>query len=375
MLDAVSSTAFDQYLLQKPIVQKYPPHDYYIKIRKVFAPIAPSGLNDVLLTGTSPSHAIEVALRNALSYTVRNSKRSFAKGISVLTFEGSSHGRAITTLGLSNEKSLSERLPSLSCVTVPLPVAKLPMHLNFTENACAEKEVLRKIMETIEAQDRTQPVGAIIVEPIQNRDNNFASADFYKALRQIAKTKGIPFVVNEVHTGCGATGKFWAVEHWATEDIGDFLVFGKKCQVAGFFTSPEYRPVNKTDLSDDWNDVGWRLIQLEAVLKGIANRSLLPHTADTGAYLRSELGKIEANRKYISRVRGQGTFIGFDIPRGHAEAVRLVNYLKDKGIYVRLFGEATIGLRPALILEPIHAHHLLKALEEYPYKETISPLL
>eukprot|EP00826_Nyctotherus_ovalis_P045451 TRINITY_DN5036_c0_g1_i32.p1 TRINITY_DN5036_c0_g1~~TRINITY_DN5036_c0_g1_i32.p1 ORF type:complete len:132 (+),score=42.83 TRINITY_DN5036_c0_g1_i32:73-468(+) len=123
-----------------------------------------------------------------------------------------------------------------------------------------------------------------------------------------------------------------------------------------------------------WNDVGWRLLQLGAIQTAIVKRKLLPRTSDAGAYLRVELEKIAESRKFIANVRGQGTFIGFDIVRRSNENVKLMKFLRDKLINVKLCDEYTVGLRPALVLEPIHASFLLKALKEYPYKETIQPL-
>ena len=71
---------------------------------------------------------------------------------------------------------------------------------------------------------------------------------------------------------------------------------------------------------------------------------------------------------------GEGLFLGFDVYRGAAEANKLVNYLKSKGILVGLCGETTIGLRPTLTLEPTHVAPFIKALRSYPYLQTIHPL-
>ena len=370
MTDATSSIKFDQYLLQKPILQRYPPCDFYNRIRAILSQIQPPNLPDIVLTGTSDTHTLELAVRNAISIF----NNGVDKPVSIMTFEGSSSGRSLGTLSLSEEEALLERLPSIETVKVPLPAAKLPIYLNEVYNTKRETESLNHIAQLIDSHKQNKPIAAIVIEPILNRGNYFASFNFYKNLRKLAKSRGVYFIVNEIHTGAGPTGKFWASDHWGIEDVGDFLVFGKKCQVSGYFTHPNCRPSNPLEITDNWNNAGWKLVKLEPFIKTIHRRKLLERTADTGAYLRSQLERIAKEKKCIMNVRGEGTFIGFDLPNRKDEPSRMVNYLKNKGINVKLCSENTIGLRPALICEAIHCSHLIKALNEYPYKQTIEPL-
>lgn len=58
----------------------------------------------------------------------------------------------------------------------------------------------------------------MIIEPIQAEGgDNHASADYFRKLRAMAKEHGVSFIVDEVQTGGGVTGKFWAHEHWELE--------------------------------------------------------------------------------------------------------------------------------------------------------------
>jgi 4-aminobutyrate aminotransferase/(S)-3-amino-2-methylpropionate transaminase len=50
------------------------------------------------------------------------------------------------------------------------------------------------------------------------------------------------FIVDEVQTGGGTTGKMWAHEHWELEQAPDIVTFAKKAQIAGFFSGPKMRP-------------------------------------------------------------------------------------------------------------------------------------
>jgi hypothetical protein len=115
----------------------------------------------------------------------------------------------------------------------------------------------------------SKPVAAVIIEPIASEGGDkHASADFFRGLRRITKENGVSLIVgedvlwsngahfalltglrldratDEVQTGVGATGTFWAHEKWGldAEDAPDFVTFSKKMQAAGFYHRLETRP-------------------------------------------------------------------------------------------------------------------------------------
>ena len=77
-------------------------------------------------------------------------------------------------------------------------------------------------------KNKGKPVAAIIVEPIQSEGGDFhASPSFFKSLRELTRKRGIYFIVDEVQTGFGSTGTFWAHEKWGLgkENCPDFVTF------------------------------------------------------------------------------------------------------------------------------------------------------
>eukprot|EP00831_Metopus_contortus_P001896 TRINITY_DN10691_c0_g1_i1.p1 TRINITY_DN10691_c0_g1~~TRINITY_DN10691_c0_g1_i1.p1 ORF type:complete len:284 (-),score=39.30 TRINITY_DN10691_c0_g1_i1:137-988(-) len=277
------------------------------------------------------------------------------------------------TLGLSKESPLRTKFPSLNILTAPFPKAKLPLYLNNEENLENERKCLELIAEAIDQNMKGQPIACMLIEPIQH-NNNFASRQFYRKLRNLAIEKKVLFIIDEVNTGCGPTGKFWASEFWMMDDPGDILTFGKKCPLSGFFSKPEFRPRSPLQLTECWSDIGWRMVQLAAINKTIYARQLLPFAGNTGAVLRLELQRIADERKFIENVRGQGTYIGFDVPRSELETVQLIKHLKAEGVLVGLCDKQTISLRPPLTMDPMDASHLIKALRKYDYKSTLFTL-
>lgn len=91
----------------------------------------------------------------------------------------------------------------------------------------------------------TSPVAAVIIEPILSEGGDkHASPEFFRSLRLIARKHGSFFIVDEVQTGVGATGTFWAHEKWGLKEgeEPDFVTFSKKMQAAGVFHKKETRP-------------------------------------------------------------------------------------------------------------------------------------
>ena len=187
--------------------------------------------------------------------------------------------------------------------------------------------------------------------------NYMASPFFYRSLRKVAKENGVPFIVNETHTGMGITGKFWGHDHWYLEDQADIVTFGNRQGLSGFFSNTDFRTNNGGDPSST-NAIS--MLQNGAIFNTIVRKKLLEHTLDTSTFLKIELARA-AEKGIIHNVRGYGCFIGFDC-RDAKFTNKLQMYLQRVGINVGRIGVQTLGLRPALVLRPHHAAHLREAL-------------
>lgn len=81
-----------------------------------------------------------------------------------------------------------------------------------------------------------RPVAGMIIEPIQAEGGDrSATDDFYRGLRQLALEEDVYFICDEVQTGGGVSGKWWAHEHWNLETPPDIVTFAKKMNSAGFY--------------------------------------------------------------------------------------------------------------------------------------------
>ena len=105
---------------------------------------------------------------------------------------------------------------------------------NTKQVEALEKKALEQIRAVLFKE--REDLAAIIIEPIQGEggDNHFR-AEFFQSLRDICDENDLMFIMDEVQTGMGLTGRFWAHEHVNVKP--DILGFGKKFQVCGTLAS------------------------------------------------------------------------------------------------------------------------------------------
>lgn len=115
----------------------------------------------------------------------------------------------------------------------PFPMLKYPLSQHEIENARIEAECLKETENIIKTWKKK--IAAVIVEPIQGEGgDNHASPSFFEGLRQITKRNDVLLIIDEVQTGVGSTGKFWAHEHWNLSSPPDMVCFSKKMQGGKF---------------------------------------------------------------------------------------------------------------------------------------------
>jgi 4-aminobutyrate aminotransferase / (S)-3-amino-2-methylpropionate transaminase len=123
---------------------------------------------------------------------------------------------------------------------------KYPLEENIAANRREEDLCLAEVEKTI--KEWHSPVVAVVVEPIQSEGgDNHASPTFFRGLRDITKRHGVLMIVDEVQTGVGSTGTFWAHEKWGLSkgNEPDIVTFSKKFQAAGWYFHDEKLIPNK----------------------------------------------------------------------------------------------------------------------------------
>ncbi|WP_030239532.1 aspartate aminotransferase family protein [Streptomyces sp. NRRL S-350] len=182
-------------------------HDQLLTLTERLGEVLPPGL-DSLFYATAGTEAVEAALRLARHATGRQN---------VIVFEGSFHGRtmgaaSLTTAGTRFRAGIGPLMPGVA--VAPFPAAfRLRLSLGLSEQEAVE-HALRGLDEVLATVSAPAETAAMFVEPVLGEGGYVpAPPGFLAGLRERADRHGILLVVDEVQTGFGRTGRFWAHEH------------------------------------------------------------------------------------------------------------------------------------------------------------------
>lgn len=187
-----------------------------------------------------------------------------------------------------------------------------------------------------------------------------ASPGYFRQLQAICKKHDVLFIVDEVQTGVGGTGTFWAHEAWNLPESPDIVTFSKKFQAAGFFLNGRLRPTQPYRLYNTWMGDPVRAMQAATIINEIESKDLLNNVKQVGTYLQSQLPTL-LNKN--ASVRGQGSFIAFDLETG-AHRDKLLTDMRQRGVNVGGCGDRTVRLRPMLTFQKHHADIFLNTMED-----------
>lgn len=363
-------------LINRPALGNFPSSIWSEVLKTGLLKVAPKGLNQVF-TALAGSDANETAYKAAFMYH-QQKKRGGADAdftseelsssmlnaspgaphLSILSFQSAFHGRLFGSLSTTHSKPIHKvDIPQFDWPQAPFPALKYPLEEFVEENAKEEERCLQEVERQI--KEFHNPVAAVVVEPIQSEGgDNHASPAFFNGLRDITKRHDVIFIVDEVQTGVGATGKFWAHEHWNLKTPPDMVTFSKKAQTAGYYYgNPELRPNKPYRQFNTWMGDPARAILFRAIVQEIERFDLVNNTAQTGEYLYAGLERL-AEKYPIDfanlRGKGQGTFIAWDSPRRD----EILAKGKMFGINIGGSGPSAVRLRPMLIFQKHHGKRL-----------------
>ena len=247
-------------------------------------------------------------------------------------------------------------VPSFDWPIATYPRYRYPLEENVKENQEIDGQCLAEVQDLIQRyRKKGTPVAGLIVEPIQGEGgDNHGSSEFFKGLRKITTDNGIAFIVDEVQTGCGPTGKFWAHEHWNLDSPPDIVTFSKKMLTGGYFYRKEFRPDQPFRIFNTWLGDPTKLLLLERVIQVIQSEQLLDKITKTGEKLVKGLKSLQSKYPNIlEAARGKGTFsaIDFKSPNLRDKAIRDLHLI---GIHCGGSGDRTLRIRTTLTFNETH---------------------
>ncbi|MBU0639535.1 MAG: aspartate aminotransferase family protein [Planctomycetes bacterium] len=291
------------------------------------AEILPRELERVVFLNTG-SEAVELALKMARAATGAN-------GIAVV--ERSFYGDTTYALSLSEAGRNVRWLPPLgSTIRIPAPDCRnCPASTRWP---CQGFPCLARLRELIEKQDHS--VAAIIFEPVLANAGIIVPPPGYSAcLRDLAAQLGALFIAEEVTTGMGRTGRWFAFERDGA--VPDILVIGKALggglPVAAVATTAEVESRcggHLEHMQSHQNDPFSGRIAT-TVIATLQDEGLVQRAAESGDYLRSRLKGLQSRMTCISDVRGQGLMVGIELDRDYSpKGVEIARRLLDAGFIV-----------------------------------------
>jgi L-lysine 6-transaminase len=301
--------------------------------------------------------AVENALKVAFDWKVqKNFRKGYRteKGQHVLHLDKAFHGRSGYTLSLTNtDPKKIKYFPKFNWPRIHNPAVTFPLNEENIKQAVLEEEQAlaqaRKYFEILK-----DDIACILLEPIQGEGgDNYFRPEFHQALRDLADEFEALLIYDEVQTGVGLTGKFWAHEHYVKPDI---LAFGKKAQVCGILASERIDDIDtncfhvSSRINSTWGGNLVDMVRFDRILEVIEKDNLVEHAAATGHYLQKRLADWASESEHLASPRGKGLFCAIDLPNTHARDAVIKECFKNR-LMILGCGTKTIRFRPPLTIQ------------------------
>lgn len=318
--------------------------------------------------GSGGAEAIEGAMRLAKRYTMKNE---------MISLTHSFHGRSYATLSLTGnagrKKGGGPYMPGVAFAPAPY-CYRCPFKLYNSETcnmACAE------YLEDVIKYQTSENVAFFIAEPVMGEGGIIVPPQkYFTTIKQILSHFGVLFIVDEVQTGFGRTGKMFAIEHYGVEP--DIMVMAKGI-ADGFPLSCFIAPDEIADsfkVGDHLSTFGGNPVSCAASLANInylEREKLSQASSRKGDILRSKIAKINPKGIKIGDIRGKGLMTGVELVKdtdskmpAAQEASNIREKLRQKGIMVGLGGVHgnVIRLQPPLVITENELEVLVTSFKE-----------
>jgi len=343
--------------------------DFYyqglVDLAERLAGIAPGKEAKKVYFGNSGAEAVEAAIKLARYHTGRDK---------IIAFHGCFHGRTLGALSLTASKAVQRKGfgALLSGVFhIPYPNSYRCAYGNPSPCTCVEAatfletEIFKRLVDPAE-------VAAIFIEPIQGEGGYLpASKEFLQELQRICRKHGILLVCDEVQSGMGRTGKWWASDHAGIEP--DIL-----CVAKGIASGmPLSATIARASLMD-WkpgahaSTFGGNPVCIAAALAtmDLLESGYIENARRVGRFLMGRMADWPARHRIVGDVRGKGLMIGVEIVRDQKTKERagdlreaIVDMAFEKGVLLLGAGENTIRIAPPLIVDEEQAAFAAQTLE------------
>lgn len=294
--------------------------------------ITPKVLSKVFLAN-SGAEAVECAIKVA---------RKFSGKPEIIAMMGAFHGKTMGALSATWDKKYREPFKPL-----------VPEFKHVPPNNP------EKVMEAI-----TEKTAAILVEPIRGEGGiRIPPKDFLSGLREICDETGVLLIFDEVQTGFGRTGKFFAFEHWNV--VPDILCLAKS--VAGGLplgmTIAKEDVMSSLKVGEHSTTFGGNPLVCAAACAAIdvlVEEKLPERAATLGRYFKEKLEDLQARHRVVREVRGLGLMIGMEF---RFDVLNIILKSMERGVLVLDAGRNILRFLPPLVIKREHINRVIAVLD------------
>jgi 4-aminobutyrate aminotransferase len=345
-------------------------YGYYevaVKLARKLVEITPGDFRKRVAFGLSGSDSNDGAIKLARSYTGRSKIIAFLN-----SYHGTTYGAlTISGITLNMKRRLGPLLPEIYHVPFP-DCYRCLFKLEYPSCGLQCLGFLKTLFETIVPPEE---VAAVITEPIQGDAGVVIPPDDYMIkLTELCRNYGILFAVDEIQTGFGRTGKWFAVEHWSLKP--DILVMAKAI-ASGM---PLSAIVSKSEIMEKWKAPA-HLFTTQAnplscvaaitTINVIKKERLLERAKRLGEYTLKRFREMMDEHELIGDVRGKGLLIGVDLVKNREtkepavkEAHKVDWRAWEKGLVLIHYGKSVLRIAPPLTISQEEMDKGLSIIEE-----------
>ena len=330
-------------------------HELMVRVAERIDEIAPMQEAVTVFLANSGTESVEAAIKLARYATDR---RQF------VGFLGAFHGRSMGSLSFTASKARQQErffptMPGVWHVPYPDPYRPVfPIPAGGDEGDAVVNYIEQELFSEALPPDE---VAAILVEPIQGEGGYIVPApNFFPRLRDLCTKYGILLIADEVQSGVGRTGKWWAMQHWNVEP--DIV-----CIAKGIASGvPMGAMAARKSVGAKWkpgahgNTYGGNPIACVSALKTLEliEKDYMKNAAEMGAYVLDAVAEMQARHPSIGHTRGIGLMIGIEFVKDRRTKEpakemrdRIVHRCFERGLLTLGCGRSTVRFMPALMIQ------------------------
>ncbi len=335
------------------------------ELAQKLASIAPGKEAKRVYFGNSGAEAVEAAIKLAKYHTKRDK---------LIAFHGAFHGRTMGALSLTASRAVQRKgFGTLLSGVFHMPYPDTYRGTYGVNPETASADCLSYLVNEL-FRRRVDPdeVAGIFIEPIQGEGGYLpAPVEFLQGLEKICRKHGIMLVADEVQSGMGRTGKWWACDYAGIEP--DII-----CTAKGIASGMPLSAMIARKSVMDWtpgahaSTFGGNPVCIAAALATmrLVEQKYMANAARMGEFIMKQTADWTEKHKIVGEVRGKGLMIGIEFVRdqktkekGPELRNKIVQMAFNKGLLVLGSGDTTLRLCPPLLIDEEQATFALDTLE------------